>query len=92
MKDQFSNLFELESTLFCFFFSLFSKQINAGAVVLTDCTYWFVIFPFLTIKDYNFSFVSTVVSRKMFGFIMLFAWMQVDPKCKTLRNCCIFLC
>ncbi|XP_022934218.1 uncharacterized protein LOC111441456 isoform X1 [Cucurbita moschata] len=34
-------------------------QINAGAVVLTDCTYWFVIFPFLTIKDYNFSFMTT---------------------------------
>lgn len=33
-------------------------QINAGAVVLTDCTYWFVIFPFLTIEDYNFSFMT----------------------------------
>ncbi|XP_022152202.1 uncharacterized protein LOC111019978 [Momordica charantia] len=33
-------------------------QINAGAVVLTDCTYWFVIFPFLTIKDYNFTFMT----------------------------------
>lgn len=33
-------------------------QINAGAVVLTDCTYWFVIFPFLTIKDYNLSFMT----------------------------------
>lgn len=35
-------------------------QINAGAVVLTDCTYWFVIFPFLTIKDYNLSFVCSI--------------------------------
>lgn len=42
-------------------------QINAGAVVLTDCTYWFVIFPFLTIKDYNLSFM-TQYAHAEFGF------------------------
>lgn len=32
-------------------------QTNAGAVMLTDCVFWFVIFPFLTIKDYNLNFL-----------------------------------
>lgn len=36
-----------------------SIQMNAGAVMLTDCVYWIVIFPFLTIKDYNLNFVSS---------------------------------
>jgi hypothetical protein len=26
--------------------------------MLTDCVFWFIIFPFLTIKDYNLNFVS----------------------------------
>ncbi|GJN41514.1 hypothetical protein PR202_gn00903 [Eleusine coracana subsp. coracana] len=32
-------------------------QANAGAVMLTDCVFWFIIFPFLTIKDYNLNFL-----------------------------------
>ncbi|KAG5056721.1 hypothetical protein JHK86_011717 [Glycine max] len=28
-------------------------QMIAGAVMLTDCVFWFIIVPFLTIKDYN---------------------------------------
>lgn len=35
------------------------KQINAGAVMLTDCVYWLIIFPFLTLRDYDLNFVST---------------------------------
>ena len=35
------------------------EQMSAGAVMLTDSIYWFIIFPFLTIKDYNMSFVSS---------------------------------
>lgn len=30
----------------------------AGAVMLTDSVYWFVIFPFLTLKNYDFNSVS----------------------------------
>jgi hypothetical protein len=30
--------------------------------MLTDCVFWFIIFPFLTVKDYNLNFVSTHVS------------------------------
>ncbi|CAK9311962.1 unnamed protein product [Citrullus colocynthis] len=32
-------------------------QMNAGAVMLTDCVFWFIIVPFLTIKDYNLNFL-----------------------------------
>ncbi|XP_073006709.1 uncharacterized protein [Typha latifolia] len=28
-------------------------QINAGAVMLTDCVFWFIIFPFLATKNYH---------------------------------------
>ncbi|XP_071712462.1 uncharacterized protein [Rutidosis leptorrhynchoides] len=31
-------------------------QMQAGAVVLTDCVFWFIIVPFLAIKDYDFNF------------------------------------
>lgn len=31
-------------------------QMQAGAVVLTDCVFWFILFPFLAIKDYNINF------------------------------------
>ncbi|GLT33252.1 hypothetical protein SLA2020_078560 [Shorea laevis] len=33
-------------------------QINGGAVMLTDCIHWTIIFPFLTIKDYNLNFMT----------------------------------
>ncbi|XP_059443259.1 uncharacterized protein LOC132175354 isoform X3 [Corylus avellana] len=32
-------------------------QMNAGAVMLTDCVFWFIIVPFLTMKDYNLNFL-----------------------------------
>nr|XP_029124385.1 uncharacterized protein LOC105058816 [Elaeis guineensis] len=32
-------------------------QTNAGAVMLTDCVFWLIIFPFLAIKDYNLNFL-----------------------------------
>ncbi|KAF8399675.1 hypothetical protein HHK36_015546 [Tetracentron sinense] len=31
-------------------------QMNAGAVMLTDCVFWLIIVPFLTIKDFNLNF------------------------------------
>ncbi|KAF1889064.1 hypothetical protein Lal_00043383 [Lupinus albus] len=33
-------------------------QMNAGSVMLTDCVYWFVIFPFLTLRDYDLNFMT----------------------------------
>ncbi|XP_020259749.1 uncharacterized protein LOC109836301 isoform X3 [Asparagus officinalis] len=32
-------------------------QTNAGAVMLTDCVFWFIIFPFLAIKDYDLNII-----------------------------------
>ncbi|KAI4342537.1 hypothetical protein MLD38_027156 [Melastoma candidum] len=33
-------------------------QMNAGAVVLTDCVFWFIIVPFLAINKYNLSILD----------------------------------
>ena len=63
------------------FLNLFCReQINAGAVMLTDCIYWFIIFPFLTIKDYNMSFVSSTCLSFAFYLnllIYLLTWRYV---------------
>lgn len=32
-------------------------QTNAGAVMLTDCVFWLIIFPFLAIKDYDLNLI-----------------------------------
>lgn len=34
------------------------KQMGAGAAVLTDSIYWTFIFPFLSLQEYEMSFVS----------------------------------
>lgn len=35
---------------------------NAGAVLLTDCVFWFIIVPFLEIHDYSLNVVSNLIS------------------------------
>jgi hypothetical protein len=35
-------------------------QMTAGSVMLTDCVYWFLIFPFLTLAEYKMSFLTIV--------------------------------
>ncbi|KAL7222830.1 hypothetical protein ACSBR1_024511 [Camellia fascicularis] len=32
-------------------------QMNAGAVILTDCVFWIIIVPILELKDYNLNFL-----------------------------------
>ncbi|GAA0168690.1 hypothetical protein LIER_23351 [Lithospermum erythrorhizon] len=32
-------------------------QMNAGAVMLTDCIFWFILVPFLALRDYNLNFL-----------------------------------
>ncbi|XP_065875487.1 uncharacterized protein [Euphorbia lathyris] len=44
-------------------------QMNAGAVMLTDCVFWFVLVPFLAIKDYRLS--ALVVSMHSMNAIFL---------------------
>lgn len=45
-------------------------QMNAGAVMLTDCVYWFIIFPVLTINDYNLN-VMTVNMHTLNAVLLL---------------------
>ncbi|CAA2997106.1 uncharacterized protein LOC111386302 [Olea europaea var. sylvestris] len=45
-------------------------QISAGAVTLTDGLYWTIIFPFLTIRDYELSFL-TVVAHSLNAIVLL---------------------
>ncbi|KAI3464107.1 hypothetical protein Pfo_020770 [Paulownia fortunei] len=45
-------------------------QMNAGAVMLTDSVFWFIIVPFLAIKDYNFSFL--IINMHSINAVFLF--------------------
>lgn len=36
-------------------------QMIAGAVLLTDCVYWSIIFPFLTIREYDLHFMTFIM-------------------------------
>lgn len=45
-------------------------QMAAGAVMLTDSVYWFVIFPFLTLKNYEFN-IFTVVTHSLNAVLLL---------------------
>jgi hypothetical protein len=49
----------------------------AGAVVLTDCVFWFIIYPFLSAKDFSLDFVS--IHTTPLGFLLLlelYIWWQ----------------
>ncbi|KAL2523316.1 hypothetical protein Fot_27239 [Forsythia ovata] len=55
---------------FCGYLFQILFQMTAGAVTLTDTLYWTVIFPFLTIKDYELSF-WTVVAHSLNAILLL---------------------
>ncbi|KAF2315904.1 hypothetical protein GH714_040699 [Hevea brasiliensis] len=44
-------------------------EMNAGAVMLTDCVFWFVIVPFFAIKDYHLT--ALVISMHSMNAILL---------------------
>ncbi|XP_026405022.1 uncharacterized protein LOC113300075 isoform X2 [Papaver somniferum] len=46
-------------------------QMSAGAVMLTDAVFWFIIVPFLTIKDYKLNFL--LVSMHSINAVFLLA-------------------
>ncbi|KAI0529553.1 hypothetical protein KFK09_002105 [Dendrobium nobile] len=60
-------------------------QTNAGAVMLTDFVFWLIIFPFLTIKDYDLSFLQIGMHSLNAVFLigdtalnsMLFPWFRI---------------
>ncbi|KAJ6897703.1 hypothetical protein NC652_024496 [Populus alba x Populus x berolinensis] len=52
-------------------------QMCAGAVVLTDCVFWFIIYPFLSAEDFSLDFVS--IHTTQLGFLLLlelYIWWQ----------------
>lgn len=60
-------------------------QVNAGAVMLTDFVFWFVIVPFLAIKDYNLNLLligmHSINAVFLFGDTalnsLLFPWFRI---------------
>ncbi|OMO67613.1 hypothetical protein COLO4_30067 [Corchorus olitorius] len=57
-------------------------QMNAGAVLLTDCVFWFIIVPFLAIRDYNLSVLA--INMHSVNVVFLLA--------DTALNCLHFPC
>ncbi|KAB5537537.1 hypothetical protein DKX38_015070 [Salix brachista] len=50
----------------------------AGAVVLTDCVFWFIIYPFLSAKDFTLDFVSIYTTPLgFFASVEMYIWWQV---------------
>ncbi|KAK4392972.1 Anthranilate phosphoribosyltransferase, chloroplastic [Sesamum angolense] len=45
-------------------------QMTAGAVTLTDFVYWSVIFPFLTLRDYEMNFL-TIITHSLNAILLL---------------------
>ncbi|XP_059657897.1 uncharacterized protein LOC132304309 isoform X2 [Cornus florida] len=54
-------------------------QMNAGAVMLTDCIFWFIIVPFLAIKDYHLNFL--IINMHTVNAVFLFG----DTAMNSLR-------
>lgn len=54
-------------------------QMNAGAVMLTDCVFWFIIVPFLEIRDYNLNFLIVNMHTTNAVFLL------VDTALNSLR-------
>lgn len=58
----------MSSSLFLKSEHVFGLQTCAGAVLLTDGVFWFIIYPFLTAKDFNLDFVSFNHNSRHFVF------------------------
>lgn len=64
-------------------------QMNAGAVMLTDCVFWLIIVPFLMTKDYNLNFL--VINMHSINAVFLlgetalnclrFSWFRIGYFC-----------
>ncbi|RDX68241.1 hypothetical protein CR513_52790, partial [Mucuna pruriens] len=73
-------------------------QMNAGAVMLTDCVFWFIIVPFLTIKDYNINLL--IISMHTINAVFLlgdtalnslrFPWFRIGYFCMWTTTYVIF--
>ncbi|OWM65439.1 hypothetical protein CDL15_Pgr009029 [Punica granatum] len=59
-------------------------QMNAGAVVLTDCVFWFIIVPFLAINNYNLS-----VRFPLFRIGYFFMWTVIYVIFQWILHACV---
>ncbi|KAF3592506.1 hypothetical protein DY000_02025475 [Brassica cretica] len=80
-------------------------QTSAGAAVLTDSIYWTVIFPFLSLQDYEMSFMTvnlhtsnlvlllcdTTLNRLVITLLFLFAFKML-PSVNHQPKFCLFGC
>lgn len=57
------------------------EQVSAGAVVLTDCVFWVIIYPFLTPEDYRLDFVSIRVTVKARAEQFTLSYTKFDSFC-----------
>jgi hypothetical protein len=57
-------------------------QTCAGAVLLTDGVFWFIIYPFLTAKDFNLDFVS--FNQDSRHFVLDFLVAKIYPNITTV--------
>ncbi|KAL8154224.1 hypothetical protein V2J09_011984 [Rumex salicifolius] len=64
-------------------------QMNAGAVVLTDCVFWFIILPFLATKNYDINFVSEVKTAKFRLIVNMHTINAVFLLGDTAMNCLV---
>ncbi|KAF1875906.1 hypothetical protein Lal_00006537, partial [Lupinus albus] len=73
-------------------------QINAGAVFLTDCVFWFLFVPFLVRNDYNLDFLN--ISMHTFNIVFMlgdtalnslkFPWFRIGYFCMWTFTYVIF--
>lgn len=73
-------------------------QMNAGAVMLTDCVFWFIIIPFLSVKDYNINLL--IISMHTINAVFLlgdtalnslrFPWFRIGYFCMWTITYVIF--
>nr|KYP44592.1 hypothetical protein KK1_033871 [Cajanus cajan] len=73
-------------------------QMNAGAVMLTDCVFWFIIVPFLSVKDYNINLL--IISMHTINAVFLlgdtalnslrFPWFRIGYFCMWTITYVIF--
>ncbi|KAJ0053507.1 hypothetical protein Pint_02763 [Pistacia integerrima] len=61
-------------------------QMSAGAVILTDCVYWLIIFPFLTASDYKLSFVRSGCLNQLPHSVLLQCFIFSGCLCKLKHS------
>ncbi|CAN6453159.1 unnamed protein product [Victoria cruziana] len=59
-------------------------QTSAGAVVLTDCVFWLIIFPFLAEEEYNLNFLMVTMHSVNVVLLLIDTWLN----CMWILHAC----